>query len=71
MAEVKEQFRSFTVRVPMSLYIEMSNQASKDKMHLNGKANELLRLGLGERINLNKALNDLIRERIGSITETE
>jgi hypothetical protein len=64
--QAKEIYRSFTVRVPLSLYTQMAEQARAEKMHLNGKANQLLRLGLGEKINLDAALAALIREKLGS-----
>lgn len=56
-----EKFRSFTVRVPQSLYLRMSSLAQNEELHLNKKVNQLLLLGLGEHIKLDDVLMRLIK----------
>ncbi len=56
-----EKHRSFTIRVPMSRYLELSELAEKEQTHLNVKVNQLLALGLGEQIKLDRVLARLIR----------
>ena len=62
--EEDERYRSFTVRVPMSLYVRMSNLAQAEGLFLNKKANQLLLLGLGEHIKLDDVLMRLIKTNI-------
>lgn len=62
--------RSFTVRVPLDLYVEMSELAREGGQHLNQKVNDLLKLGLGESINLNAQIERFIRKMDDS-KETE
>lgn len=57
----RESHRSFTVRVPISRYVEMSKRAQRDGKHLNQTVNELLILGMGEGIKLDDALAALLR----------
>ena len=60
----KEDFRAFTVRVPLSQYIAMSTMARADKMNLNQKVTELLHLGMGKHISLDSALLRLLKDKI-------
>lgn len=53
-------FRSFTIRVPDALYLEMAQAAQNDDVPLNHKANQLLRLGLGKHISLDIAVRRLL-----------
>jgi len=59
-----ETHRSFTVRVPMSLYLRLAEMAQADGVFINQKANQLLRLGMGQHINLDQALARLFKEKI-------
>jgi hypothetical protein len=60
----REDFRSFTVRVPQSLYIQMGSLAASDKMFLNQKVNQLLKLGMGQHVNVEDMLVRLLRTKI-------
>jgi hypothetical protein len=64
MPETREEYRSFTVRVPMSRYLEMSQRARRESKALNATVNELLTLGLGGAIQLDEALARLIRQAV-------
>lgn len=48
--------RSFTIRVPKEMYLRICECSAADDMAINVKVNQLLRLGLGEHINLNETL---------------
>jgi len=52
----REEHRSFTVRIPESLYTEIGDLANADGMFVNTKVNQLIRLGLGRHVDLNAAL---------------
>lgn len=56
--------RSFTVRVPLDIYFELSRLASNDGESLNVKVNNVLRLGLGKHVSLTQALSRLLRDAI-------
>lgn len=60
----KEMYRSFTVRVPISRYIEMSDLAKAEGKHLNQKVQELLTLGLGKAIKLDEAVARLLKQTV-------
>ena len=60
----KETHRSFTVRVPMSLYLELGQMAEADGVFINQKANQLLRLGMGHHVSLDQALVRLLRTQV-------
>lgn len=62
--EEKEEFRSFTVRVPQSLYIRVGELAQKEGIFLNKKVNQLLLFGLGEQTKLDDVLMRLIKTRM-------
>ena len=59
-----KNYRSFTIRVPDELYLEMAEAAQADDLPLNQKANQLLRLGLGKHISLQEAIAKLLTGRI-------
>lgn len=61
-----QKFRSFTIRVPTDLYLLLATTAQGDGVPLNQKANQLLRMGLGQHISLDEALRRLL---INTISE--
>jgi hypothetical protein len=65
---LRETHRSFTVRVPISLYLEMGQLAQDEETNLNAKVNQLLLLGMGKHVSLDSALRRLL---VGSMTEKE
>lgn len=60
----KEPHRSFTVRVPESLYNTIGDLANAEGVHVNVKVNQLLRLGLGQHVSLDAALARLLRKEV-------
>lgn len=60
----KPTHRSFTLRVPNELYLELASAAQEDKVALNQKANQLLRLGMGKHISLTETLRAMLMERM-------
>jgi hypothetical protein len=60
----REPFRSFTLRVPQSLYVEMAEMARADGVFINQKANQLIRLGMGKHINLDQALARMLKDEV-------
>lgn len=60
----KQTHRSFTLRVPNELYLELANAAQSDDMPLNQKANQLLRLGMGKHISLDDALRAMLLNKV-------
>ena len=63
----KEPHRSFTVRIPESMYEKIGDMANAEGMHVNGKVNQLLALGMGEHINLDAAIARLIKREITDV----
>lgn len=61
---MSKKFRSFTIRVPDEVYLEMALAAQSDEVPLNQKANQLIRLGLGKHISLDAAVRRLITRTI-------
>lgn len=55
-----QKHRSFTLRVPTEVYLEMAALAQGEGVFLNQKANQLILLGLGKHISLDAALRRLI-----------
>lgn len=55
-----QKFRSFTLRVPNKMYLELATRAQEAGVPLNQMANQLLKLGLGEQISLDEALRRMI-----------
>lgn len=53
--------RSFTIRVPQARYVEMSDLARADNTNLNAKVNELLTLGLGRNVDIEKAIASFVK----------
>lgn len=56
-----ESHRSFTIRVPIARYVEMSDLARADNSNLNAKVNELLTLGLDKNVKLEEAIARLLK----------
>jgi len=52
--------RSFTVRVPLALYLEIAQLAQDEGTNLNKKVTQLVLLGMGKHISLNDALRHLL-----------
>jgi len=69
MPEPQETFRSFTVRVPLSLYTKLADSARADGVFINQKANQLLRLGMGESVNLTDAIVRLLANQVEPIDD--
>ena len=63
-----ETHRSFTVRIPIAMYLQIGQMAQDEGSNINAKVNQLLKLGLGEHISLEAALRKLLGEKV---TETE
>jgi len=59
--------RSFTVRIPIEMYLQIGQLAQAEGSNINAKVNQLLKLGLGEHISLDAALRKLLAEKM---TET-
>lgn len=57
-------FRSFTIRVPDELYLEIATAAQSDGVALNQKANQLLKLGLGKHISLQEAIARMLTNKV-------
>lgn len=66
-----ETHRSFTVRVPLALYLEISQLARDEDTNLNKKVTQLIRLGMGKHISLNDALRHLLVTQMTEDTETD
>jgi len=62
--KTSEPHRSFTVRVPLDLYIEIGDLARSEGSCVNKKVNQLIRLGMDKHISLDAALARLLRERV-------
>lgn len=62
--ETTEKFRSFTVRVPQSLYLRMGELAREENIYLNKKVNQLLELGLEKHVKLDDILVRLIKTKL-------
>ena len=56
----RETHRAFSVRLPMSIYLRVAEMAQNDGVNLNAKINQLIRLGLDGKINLDDALRNLL-----------
>jgi predicted HicB family RNase H-like nuclease len=63
-AQQRETHRSFTVRIPESLYEEIGDLASGDGVFVNIKVNQLLRLGLGHHISLDAAVARMLKKEV-------
>ena len=60
----REVHRSFTVRVPESLYSRIGDMANAEGVFVNAKVNQLLVLGLGEHVSLDAALARLLTKEV-------
>lgn len=60
----KSPHRSFTIRIPLSLYVEIAELAREDDVSINVKVGQFIRLGMGESINVNDKIMDLIRRKL-------
>lgn len=52
--------RSFTVRVPYEIYLQICDIAQRDGKKLNTKVNELIQIGLGRIISVEDALKEML-----------
>lgn len=52
--------RSFTVRVPHEMYLNICDLAQREGKKLNTKVNELLNLGIGKSIQIDEMLRALL-----------
>lgn len=57
-------FRSFTVRIPETLYEKIGDLAQDDGVYVNVKVNQLLKLGLGEHISLDAAVARMLKKEV-------
>jgi hypothetical protein len=60
-ASPTQTHRSFTVRVPMSIYSKITQLALESKTNMNTKVNELLELGLKENVRVEAILMRLVK----------
>ena len=65
-SQPKEEHRSFTVRIPESLYNRIGDLANSEGVYVNVKINQLLRLGLGEHVNIDAAIARMIKREVVS-----
>lgn len=63
--------RSFTIRVPLEVYFELSRRAASDDVHLNAKVNQVIALGLDRCITLDEALLRLLKRMVLESGDTE
>ncbi len=66
MSEEKEEFRAFTVRIPLSQYVEIATMAKADSVHINKKVTQLLMLGMDKHISLDAALLRLLKTKVAT-----
>lgn len=52
--------RSFTIRVPSDLYLQICEVSAAEDVPINVKVNHLLRLGLDKHIDLNATLAKML-----------
>lgn len=71
MPSVPNTHQSFTIRVPVALYVQVAQMAQDEGVNLNKKINQLIKLGLGESINLNDALRALLQKMTSEDTVRE
>ncbi|WOF44362.1 hypothetical protein KNJ79_05365 [Sphingopyxis indica] len=57
---MQPQKRSFTVRVPIELYLQLGQIAQDEGTDVNATVNRLIRMGLGERESLLLLLNRIL-----------
>lgn len=51
---------SFTIRVPRELYLQVCESAAIEGVAINVKVNQLIHLGLGHQVDLNRILARMI-----------
>ena len=61
-SETEPKPRSFTIRVPMPLYVRLSDMAKAEGTDLNKKVNALILLALGEQTRVDDILVRLIKQ---------
>lgn len=54
------KIRPFTLRLPEDLYLEVANRAINSGRTQNAVCAELIQIGLGAKISVRKALQDLL-----------
>lgn len=69
MPDLRQSHRSFTVRLPMARYLQITEMARKNKANINATVNQLLELGLGEQVNLDEALSRLVKRLVAEDKE--
>lgn len=52
--------RSFTVRVPYDMYLDICDLAQNEGKKLNTKVNELLKIGMGETVRVTEVLREML-----------
>lgn len=60
----KSPHRSFTVRIPIELYCEIAELARKEGVSINHKVGQFIRMGMGETVNVNDRIAELIRDKL-------
>lgn len=60
----RDSFRSFTLRVPLSLYVQLADAAHAEGIFLNQKVNQLIKLGMGRNVDINDALARLLKTEV-------
>lgn len=65
----REPHHSFTIRVPESRYVELSDIATAEKKPLNHLVNELITLGLSRNVGLDEAIARFIKRQ--AVEESE
>lgn len=58
------QKRSFTVRVPLELYLQLGQIAQTEGSDVNALVNRLIRMGLGERESLLTLIQRLVNAEV-------
>lgn len=59
-----EKHRSFTIRVPESLYVRLCDMAQEERTFLSAKVNELILLGLTQNANVEQALLRILKREV-------
>lgn len=60
----KVPHRSFTVRIPVDLYCEIADQASKEGVSINQKVGQFIRLGMEGMVDINARIVELIEKNL-------
>jgi hypothetical protein len=59
MADIQDH-RSFTIRIPSPMYIQIADMASQDRTSINQKVHQLLQIGLNGHVSLDEAVRTLL-----------